>query len=182
MPTLIRKKKNLWQKREPYPTINSSTQTVTCSRSYINRSYEHLDWGAIDFEFWQNWVLFFCLFRAALEAYGGSQARGQTGAAAAGHISATATPIWALSATYTAALGNAKSLTHWAGPGIKSASLWILVGFVTTEPQQEHLDLSSNSSSASSKLRTWVNYLISLTLCHLIWKTVMYLEDCCWNN
>ena len=29
------------------------------------------------------------------------------------------------------------SLTHWARPGIKPASLWILVGFITTELQWE---------------------------------------------
>ena len=32
---------------------------------------------------------------------------------------------------------NAGSLTHWAGPGIGPKSSWILVGFITSEPQQE---------------------------------------------
>ena len=45
--------------------------------------------------------------------------------------------IWAVSATYTTALGNARSLAHWPRPGIEPASSWILVGFITTEPQQE---------------------------------------------
>ena len=58
-------------------------------------------------------------------AYGSSQARGQIGAAAAGlHHSHS----------------NAGSLTHWARPGIKPASFWILVGFITTEPWWEHLN------------------------------------------
>ena len=35
------------------------------------------------------------------------------------------------SVMYTAAYGNARSLTHWAGPELKPASLWILVGFLT---------------------------------------------------
>ena len=35
------------------------------------------------------------------------------------------------STTYTTACGNAGSLTHWVRPGIESASLWILVGFLT---------------------------------------------------
>ena len=39
--------------------------------------------------------------------------------------------IWALPVTYTTTLGNAGSLTHWARPGIKPISTWILVGFVT---------------------------------------------------
>ena len=56
-------------------------------------------------------VCLFCLFRAALMAYGGSQARGL--------IRATAEPpepqkcqIGATSATYTTAHGNTRSLTH----------------------------------------------------------------------
>ena len=49
--------------------------------------------------------------------------------------------IWAApsAATYTTAHGNAESLTNWTRPGIKPASSWILVGFLTTEPQQELL-------------------------------------------
>ena len=35
---------------------------------------------------------------------------------------------------------NAGSLTHWARPGIKSVSSWILVGFVSTEPEGALLD------------------------------------------
>ena len=59
---------------------------------------------------------FLCLFRATPEAYGGSQARGWIRAVAAGH------EIWAMSATYTAAQGNTRSLLHWARPGIEPAS------------------------------------------------------------
>ena len=40
-------------------------------------------------------------------------------------------------ATYTTAHGNAGSLTHLARPGIELASSWILVGYITTEPQWE---------------------------------------------
>ena len=65
---------------------------------------------------------FLCLFRATSEAYGGSQARGLTGAVAAGlHHSHS----------------NARSLTHWARPGIKPATSCLLVGFVSAAPQQE---------------------------------------------
>ena len=50
----------------------------------------------------------------------------------------TATPTWDPSCicTYTTALGNTGSLTHWMGPGIEPVSSWILVGFVSAEPQQ----------------------------------------------
>ena len=40
-------------------------------------------------------------------------------------------------ATYTTALSNAGSLTHWARPGIKPAFSWILVRFIIAEPLQE---------------------------------------------
>ena len=45
--------------------------------------------------------------------------------------------IWASSVTYTTAHSNARSLTHWTRPGIKPRSSWMLVGFITTEPQWE---------------------------------------------
>ena len=45
--------------------------------------------------------------------------------------------IWALSMTYTTAHNNAGSFTHWARPGIKLTSSWILVRFFTAEPWWE---------------------------------------------
>ena len=48
--------------------------------------------------------------------------------------------IWATSATHTTAHGNTRSLTHWSKPGIKPASSWILVKFVSTEPWWELLN------------------------------------------
>ena len=86
---------------------------------------------------------FLLLFRAAPEAYGSSQARGLNW-----NFSCLPTPepqqcgTQATSATYTIAHGNTGSPTHWARPGIKPASSWIRVGFVTTEPQWELLDCS----------------------------------------
>ena len=44
---------------------------------------------------------------------------------------------WATSVTYTIAHSNAGSLTHWARPGIKPESLWMLVRFISTEPWWE---------------------------------------------
>ena len=48
-------------------------------------------------------------------------------------LPATATWIQTASATatYTAACGNARTLTHRMGPGIEPESAWMLVGFVT---------------------------------------------------
>ena len=45
--------------------------------------------------------------------------------------------IWAASATYTTAHGNARSLTHWARLGIEPVSSWILVRFISPEPRWE---------------------------------------------
>ena len=45
--------------------------------------------------------------------------------------------IQALSATYSTAHGNDKSLTHRARPEIEHVSLWILVRFISAESQWE---------------------------------------------
>ena len=80
----------------------------------------------------------FFFFRAAPVAYGSSQARGQIRVVAAGlhqsHSNAGSTKprLWP---THNNTLTG--SLTHWARPGIKTESSWILVGFVTTEPRWE---------------------------------------------
>ena len=78
-----------------------------------------------------------CFFRAAPEAYGGSQARGPTGAGA------TPQPhqIRATSVTYTTTHGNTRSLTHRVKSGIEPASSWMLVRFVSAEPWQELLHI-----------------------------------------
>ena len=47
--------------------------------------------------------------------------------------------IRAMSVTYPIAHGIARSLTHWARPWMVPASSWILVRFVSTEPQWELL-------------------------------------------
>ena len=46
--------------------------------------------------------------------------------------------IQAMYATYTTAHGNTGCLTHWARPVIETASPWMLVRFITTEPWGEH--------------------------------------------
>ena len=45
--------------------------------------------------------------------------------------------IWTASATYTTTQSNAGSLTYWSRLGIQPASWWLLVRFVTAEPQWE---------------------------------------------
>ena len=75
-------------------------------------------------------------FRATPMAYGSSQARGWIRAEAESHSQCQ---IWAMSVTNTIAQGNARSLTHWARPGIEPTSSRILVRFLPTEPQWELL-------------------------------------------
>ena len=48
--------------------------------------------------------------------------------------------IRAASVTYITAHGNTGSLTHYARPGIKPASSWIPVRFVSAEPRWEVLE------------------------------------------
>ena len=67
------------------------------------------------------------------------------------YATATATPDLSPSATYTTAHSNARFLTYWVGPGIKPTSSWILVGFVSTEPQQEFQASMSQTPSVSWK-------------------------------
>ena len=64
---------------------------------------------------------FFCLFNDAPAAYGSSQGRGQVGAAVAVYIQPWYHRFGATSAAYTAC-SNARSLTHWARPGIEPAA------------------------------------------------------------
>ena len=67
--------------------------------------------------------------------------------------------ILAASETYTTAQSNSGSLTHWARPGIKPASSWILVRFFTIEPQwelsQEDHFLSKEIPKENRDLNYW---------------------------
>ena len=113
----------------------------------------------------QLFFFFFCLFLSFFAiswdtpvAYGGSQARGLIGAVAAGlrqsHSNTRSKPY--LRPTPHTAHGNARSLTHWMRPGIKPEFSWILVRFVTAEPQWE---------------LPWCVFLF-LCQCHAVWMTV----------
>ena len=68
--------------------------------------------------------LFF--FRARPMAYGGPQNRGPIRAVAA-----------SLRHRHSHSHSNARSLTHWARPGIKPISSGLLIRFVSTVPQRE---------------------------------------------
>ena len=52
---------------------------------------------------------------------------------------ATANQIQAMSVTYITAQGNGGSLSHWGRPGIKPATSWFLVGFISAVPRWELL-------------------------------------------
>ena len=109
---------------------------------YLFKSLLSILWGIYpELELLEHMVIlhffFFGLFRSVPMAYGNSQARGQI--RAAGCQPAQPHQIWAASVTYTRAHSNIRSLSQWARPGIKPASSWVLVGFITTEPQWELL-------------------------------------------
>ena len=70
---------------------------------------------------------FFFAFWAIPEAYGGSQARDQIRATAAGHSQPQPRQKRAASATYTTAHGNTGSSTHRVRPGIEPATSQLLV-------------------------------------------------------
>ena len=74
---------------------------------------------------------FFSFSGAAPTGHGGSQARDRIGAVADGaHHQAAST-------TYTTTHSSARSITHWARPGIKPVSSWMLVRFTSAKPWQE---------------------------------------------
>ena len=87
-----------------YNTVPALLSRNSIISNKINYSFEPPD------------SFFSWMFRATPKAYGGSQARGRIGVAAAGlHYS------------------NARSLTH-SRPGIEPASSWTLGRFVSAEP------------------------------------------------
>ena len=89
--------------------------------------------------FWGNcfpyFFFFFCLFRITPAGFRNSQARGQIWVTAASlhHSHSNRGSKMFLRSIP----GNAGYFTHWVRLGIKPASLWILIRFITTEPRQE---------------------------------------------
>ena len=121
--------------------------------------------------------LFVCLlFRASPMAYGGSQAGGRIIAAAASlHCSHSNSGIRAMSATYTSAHGNTRSLTHEARPGIKLESSWILVRFVSAVPGRELPEYDLNTISIPMTLKCI--YIFSSVLSSELWTYNSYWLD-----
>ena len=78
---------------------------------------------------------FFFVFLGPHMAYGGSQARGLIGAVAAGlHHSHSNTRSEPHLQTYTTGHSSAGSSTNWARPGIKPATPWFLLRFISAVP------------------------------------------------
>ena len=79
--------------------------------------------------------------------------------------------IRATSATHTTAHGdahsNARSLTHWAGPGIETASSWILVRFVSLRqdrnPKRENIFLKKQMHPMQNQNEQDIYWTIPLT-------------------
>ena len=97
-----------------------------------------LGWEKSRFQFWTFSFIFifyfiFCLFRAALAAYGSSQARRQIRAVAVGLRHSHSNTGSELCLRPTPQL----SATYWVRPGIKPTSPWVLVGFVAAELWRE---------------------------------------------
>ena len=67
---------------------------------------------------------FFLLFRAETSSYGGSRLRVKLKLQLPAYATATAMPDPSHTCNLHHARGNARSLTHWARPGIKPSSSW----------------------------------------------------------
>ena len=80
---------------------------------------------------------FFFFFRATSVAHGGSQARVLIRAVVAGLHQSHSNARSKLCLQSTTAHSNARSLTHWARPGIEPTTSLFLIGFVSIAPQGE---------------------------------------------
>ena len=81
---------------------------------------------------------FFLSFRSTPVVNGSFQAKGSNQSySCQPMLQSQQCRVPAMSVTYTTTHGNVRSLTQWSRPGIKPESSWILVRFITTEPQQE---------------------------------------------
>ena len=75
--------------------------------------------------------IYFFSFRAAPVEYGSSRLGSNWSCICQPTAQPQQHQNWATSVTYATARGNARSLTHWARPGIKPEFSWILVRFLT---------------------------------------------------
>ena len=92
-----------------------------------------------------SWNFFFFFLVATVEAYGCQARLGfESNLQLQAYATTTAMPdpshIWAI------AQSNAESLIHWARPGVKPASLWVLVIFVSVAQYENSLENFERSS------------------------------------
>ena len=80
---------------------------------------------------------FFCFLGPQLQHMEGSRLGMETELQLPAYATAIACQIQAAYVTNTTAHSNARSLTHWARPGIEPASPWMPVIFISAEPQRE---------------------------------------------
>ena len=121
------------------------------------------------FYYFYFYLFIYLLFTAAPMAYGSSQTRGRIRAVAASlhhsHSNAKWEPRLWPAPQFMAIL---ESLANWARSGIKPISSWMLVEFITTEPQWEplllflkeftlyfHLEKARSRVPLDSRLRLW---------------------------
>ena len=86
-----------------------------------------------------------CLFRAIHAAYVSARLGVELELQLLAYTTATAT------VTYAAACSKARSLTHWARPGIRPAFSWILVRFLTRWTRTGTLTVAFSGPSTSRK-------------------------------
>ena len=98
------------------PTLEYTVTLSPSLRSWLSGFFVCLVWGF----FWGDGGVYLFVFRATSEANGSSRAKCQIGAAATSlnNSHGNTRPKVHLWPTYTAACGNAGSLTHWARLGI----------------------------------------------------------------
>ena len=82
-------------------------------------------------------IFFPAFFRTASVAYGSSLLRGQIRATAAAYTTATAMPDVSCICHPHHSSWQSQILNALSEPGTEPTSSWILVGFVTAEPQRE---------------------------------------------
>ena len=114
-----------------------------CEKTQALETFSSKLLNSANFFFFSFFFFFFFFFRAAGAVYGSSMARGQIGA---------------VPSSLQHSHSNAGSLTHWAGPGIEPTSSWILIVFVSAEPQWELLLICFDKlfSPSSSSHNPWL--------------------------
>ena len=81
--------------------------------------------------------------------------------------------------TYTAAHGNARSLTQWARPGIKPASPWILLWFIADETQWELPDqavLFLQRQNIANHCLLHTDVCVCVYVCVCLWPQPQHME------